>query len=101
MEQLVTEYRLLKSQSDRLKEQMDALRTEIQIVIEQSGQDWTDDKGYARVIEVSESVAFQAKAVNTLVEAWQRSEDAIMRSCGEMLAQLRKVKEGRKQLQIK
>jgi len=46
-------------------------------------------------------VSFETKAVNALAEAWQKSEDAVMQSCGEMLLAHRKQRDGYISFQIK
>jgi len=98
---LVARYRVMKAQSDAVKGDMNDLKAELEPLIEAVGGKWKDKDGYARFTEYQPSVSFETKAVNALAEAWQKSEDAVMQSCGEMLLAHRKQRDGYTSFQIK
>jgi len=95
----MTRYRHLKAQADALKVEMDELKTKIQPLVPPDG--WKDELGYARHATYPPSVSYDNKSVRALQEAWCGSENVDIRSCGDMLAQHRKTKAGRRVLQLK
>jgi hypothetical protein len=99
--QLVTQRRTLKAQIDLLSASSDKLSKEIEPLVKAIGGKWQDDKGYARIIERAESVSFDATNVNQLAETWAKSEDPVLKMCGQLLLSSRKVSSGYSYLQIK
>ena len=97
---LVSQYRKLKAQADAIKSKMDDVKAKLVPIVEAEGK-WTDKEGYARMTERRPSASYSDSAVESLAQAWCRSEDAVMRSCGEMLRQHRKEKSGYKYLQVR
>lgn len=98
--QLVAQYRKLKAQRDAIDQQMSEVKAELEPAVEAEGK-WTDKEGYARLTERKASVSYSNSAVESLADAWCKSEDAVMRSCGEMLQQHRKESPGYTYLQVK
>jgi hypothetical protein len=86
---LVSSYRELKRQRDEVDTKMSDIKDSLQSLVETTGN-WKDDDGYVRLTQPSTSVSFDSHGVDTLVTAWLKSDDAIMNSCGQMLAGLRK-----------
>lgn len=99
--ELVARYRKLKAQSDAVKADMDSVKAELLPMVEAQGGKWKDGDGYARLVEYKPSVSYDSKAVEALAEAWCKSDDAVMKSCGEMLQQHRKERSGYTSFQIK
>ena len=100
--ELMARYRVLKQQADNLKAKMDALRLELEPLVERmEDQNWTDVEGYARFAVYNPSASFDNKAVDQLAQTWAESADAVMQSCGQMLLVLRRENLGRKSLQLR
>ena len=97
---LVSRYRKLKAQRDAIDAQMSKVKAELEPIVEAEGK-WQDNDGYARIVERNPSVSYSGSAVEALADAWCKSEDAVMRSCGEMLKQHRKESPGSTYLQVK
>jgi len=97
---LVSRYRKLKAQRDAIDAQMSKVKAELEPIVEAEGK-WQDKEGYARITERKPSVSYNGSAVDNLAEAWCKSENAVMQSCGEMLRQHRKESPGSTYLQIK
>lgn len=99
IEEHMTRYRHLKAQADALKAEMGELKAKIQPLIPPDG--WKDGDGYARFATYAPSFGYDSKSARALQEAWCGSANADIRSCGDMLAQHRREKVGRKVLQLK
>ena len=97
---LVSQYRKLKAQADAIKSKMDDVKAKLVPIVEAEGK-WQDDKGYARIVERKASVSYNNGAVESLANAWCKSEDPVMRSCGEMLQGHRREKPGSTYLQVR
>ena len=98
--QLVVRYRKLKTQRDAIDQQMSEVKAQLEPIVEAVGK-WQDGDGYARIVERNPSVSYSNSAVESLADAWCKSEDAVMRSCGEMLRQHRKENPGSTYLQVR
>lgn len=98
--QLVARYRKLKAQKDAIDAQMSKVKAELEPAVEAEGK-WTDDEGYAQMVERKPSVSYDGKSVDKLMTAWCKSENPMMKSCGEMLKAHRQPKPGSRYLQIK
>ena len=97
---LVAEYRKLKAQRDAIDAELAEVKAKLEPIVEAVGK-WTDKDGYARIVQRNPSVSYSDSAVESLAEAWCISSDSVMRSCGEMLQQHRKEKDGYTYIQIK
>jgi len=64
----VLAYRKLKAESDALKNQMDNIKAELLVAVEAHGK-WTDEEGYARIVQRKPSVVFDAKALVALYKS--------------------------------
>ena len=98
---LVIRYRNLKAKKDGLDREMTEVKLDLVPAVEAIGGKWTDDQGYAKMVERSDSVGYPSAPVERLAMTWSESEDPIMRSCGEMLLGLRREKAGFSYLQVK
>lgn len=85
-------YRKLKGQADALKEQMDALRAELALLVEANGK-WEDDQGYAKMVTRNPSVTFDTKALEALFQSVEAAR--------QMLEPHRKIKPGYTYVQIR
>ena len=99
--ELVSRHRKLKARRDAIDKQIVNVKDELQPEVEAIGGKWTDDLGYAKIITRNDSVSYNNSLVDQLARTWSKSDDSIMRSCGEMLLELRKEKAGYSYLQIK
>ena len=95
-------YRELKARMAPLESALADVRDEIRLAVTEDGP-YLDDMGYARLTKPSApSVTYKSATVHKLARAWQASENAVMRSCGDMLGQLATKKPGGTQnLQVK
>ena len=95
-------YRELKARMAPLESALADVRDEIRLAVTEDGP-YLDDMGYARLTKPSApSVTYKSATVHKLASAWQVSGDAVMQSCGAMLAQLATEKPGGTQnLQVK
>lgn len=98
--QLVAQYRKLKVQKDAIDQQMSKVKAKLELIVEAVGK-WADDEGYARMVERKPSVSYDGKSVDKLMQAWCKSDNPMMKSCGEMLKAHRKESPGSRYLQIK
>lgn len=102
MESLITQYRQLSQQVKDLEARKDELKSRIEPLVQATeSRKWQDDDGHAMMKSRSESVSYPGKEVDNLVQSWTQSEDSIMKSCGQMLQNLRKVKSASEYLEIK
>jgi len=90
----VAVYRKLKAQSDALKLKMDAIKAEIEPLVEATdGQKWTDLDGWARIVTRKPSVSYNNKALEALY--------ASVPEVAQVIAPHRKEKPGSSYLQVK
>lgn len=88
----VLAYRKLKAEVDTLRNQMDDIKAELLAAVEAHGK-WTDEDGYARIVQRRPAVAFDTKALIALCKSMPEVED--------ILAPHRQVKAGYSYLQVK
>ena len=98
--ELVSQYREIKTRAMVLESEMKRIKDEIEPLVKANGN-WQDKEGYARLTTTQPSLSFDAKAVGNLMKAWQLSDDAVMHSCGDLLAQYRQEKHGSTYLSVK
>jgi len=90
----IAQYRKLKAQVDAIKEKMDALKADIEPLVEaQPERKWADGTGYVRIVTRQPSVSYNNKALEALYESVPEIK--------AVLAPHRKVKPGSTYLQIK
>ncbi len=90
----VAHYRKLKAQLDAIKVKMDALKAEIEPLVEATdGQKWTDGEGWARIVKRKPSVSYNNRALEALY--------ASVPEVAQVIAPHRKEKPGSSYLQVK
>ena len=97
---LVSQYRNLKTERDRLDASMTTLKLELEPLVREHGN-WQDKEGYARLTTVQPSESLDTKAALGLMHSWLTSNDPIMQSCGRMLAEFVGEKKGSTYLSVK
>lgn len=97
---LVSCYRDLKRDRDILDAEMKAVKEELQPLLAPIGS-WTDDDGYARIVHRGPIVSYNPRAVHTYAQAWLESDDPILKSCGQMLEQVRSERAAVSYVQVK
>jgi hypothetical protein len=97
----IRDYRKLKVELDAIEIQLGKLKPLIQQEVEARGTKYQDELGYARMVVRDASVSYPGQAVDGLAEQWCKSEDPIMRSCGQMIYSMRKPTLASSYLQVK
>ena len=88
----VAAYRALGRQIKDLEQEKVVLRLEITQLVQEAGEPWSDNTGYAKFIKAGgPRITFPATQVNKLAQVWSESTDAIMAACGKSLLAVRKV----------
>jgi hypothetical protein len=89
---LVLSYRELKQHSDRMKSQMNAIKAEVKVLVEEQGA-WQDSQGYARIVTRKGSVKYDSYALDILRQS--------MEEIDELISPYRRVTASSSYLQIK
>ncbi len=98
--QLIARHRVLTRQKKAVEAEIATVRAELKPLVEAHGE-YTDASGYARITVRKPWVSYDGKAVDKLALAWVKSEDAVMRSCGDMILVNRKPHDGSQSLQVR
>lgn len=96
----ITRYRTLAEQSREIAAKMDTIKTFLFPHVKASGG-YHDNLGYARIVERASAPSYTSSDVDALATTWCKSEDPIMKSCGQMLLAKRKITAGTTYIQIK
>ena len=96
---LVALYRGLKANADSLAEDMSELRTAIQERVKV--EPYQDEQGYAKMLFREASTSYPPKEITRVRDVWLNSDVPEIRTCGEMLQSLGKVKPSANYLQIR
>ncbi len=100
IELLVSNYRKLKVQSDKLEDKMKEIKQLLTPLVEARGK-WQDDHGYVRFVEQQAGVTCDAKAVHKQALIWQSSSEPQLQTAGATILQHFNSKPANRYLQIK
>ena len=93
-------YRIFKNDRDEIDAQMSTIKASLEPLVKANGN-WQDASGYARITVTQPSEFLDVKAALSLMHSWLWSDDAIMQSCGRMLAGFVGEKKGSTYLSVK
>ena len=98
---LMKSYRKLKAEITLIQKDMDEIKSNIEPLVKVIGGKWDDDLGYARQNTRSASVSYKSADVDKVVRTWLKSQESLIRTCGQMMEVHRTRREGTTYLQIK
>jgi len=91
---LIAQHRTLAERKREIEAEISPVKASISEIISVHGN-YKDEDGYARISIRKAGVSYTSAEVEKLASVWSESEDHIMRMCGNLLKQHRKVTEER------
>lgn len=67
IKKLVKQIRMRRAWIAAHEAKIDTLRQDLRCLLEQSGKSWSDDEGYARLVDASERISYETKGLDALI----------------------------------
>jgi len=67
IEEVVMCIRSHRDKADRLEARISELKAELRELLEERGENWSDDEGYARLVSEGERTSYDASALDKLI----------------------------------